>query len=843
MREARSVVVEGIVQGVGFRPWVHGLAAAHRLSGHVRNDEAGVRIRVEGASEALEAFLHALANPPPLARVERVRVRDSRPRGVSGFRILTSRGARQGTDPERTARVPPDAATCRACLKELFDPTDRRYRYPFLNCTHCGPRLTIIRDVPYDRPRTTMASFRMCEACRREYEDPADRRFHAQPTACPQCGPRLELLHAEGGRLAKAARVAERRGPAAGSDPLLLAVDALEGGAIVAVKGLGGWHLACDATDGGAVARLRERKGREAKPLAIMARDLAAVRGSCRLHASEEALLRSPRAPIVLLEKRPQNPPVPLADEVSPGDPRLGVMLPYTPLHHLLLAETDRPLVMTSGNPSGEPIAYRDEDARRRLAGIADLFLTHDRPIHTRADDSVWRVVRGAPTPIRRSRGWAPESVALPVPAPVPLLATGGHLKNTFCLARADRAFPSQHLGDLETVEALEAFREGIESYTRLLDIRPAAVAHDLHPAYLSTAEARERASRDGLEAIPVQHHHAHVAGCLAEHGLAGPAIGVAFDGTGYGTDGTVWGGEVLVADLVGFERVAHLAPVPLPGGEKAVRQPWRMAAAHLRAMEPSRAPGAAAGAGRGTPAERRLAAERRLRATVGATRWDGVLQVLERPALSPPTSSAGRLFDAVAALLGLCLASRYEGEAAMAVERAADPEAAGSYPVAVSRPVDDTASPWIWDAAPILHGLLSDLRDGRTVGTVAGRFHNALIDAVVELCTRIGHERGLETVALTGGCFQNALLADGAAAALERAGFRVLLHRRLPPNDGGLSYGQAAVAAARLAARGRARSEPGSGAARARGAPATTTTDRRMDRRAGASATHVPRG
>lgn len=814
MREARGIVVEGVVQGVGFRPWVHRLATAGGLGGYVRNDAAGVRIRVEGDVTALEGFLDSLANPPPLARVDRVRVHRTRPRGLSGFRILASRVAG-----DRTALVPPDTATCPACLKELFDPADRRYRHPFLNCTHCGPRLTIVRAVPYDRRRTTMASFRMCGACRREYEDPSDRRFHAQPTACPDCGPRLELLDASGRRLAQAARAADRGDPAADRDPLLLAVEALQEGRILAVKGLGGWHLACDATSAAAVARLRERKAREAKPLAIMARDVSAVRELCRLDAAEEALLRSPRAPIVLLEKRPDHA---VADEVAPGDPRLGVMLPYTPLHHLLLAEASRPLVMTSGNPSGEPIAYRDEDALRRLSGIADLFLTHDRPIHTRADDSVWRVCRGVRMPIRRSRGWVPEPVELPVSAPVPLLAFGGHLKNTFCFVRGKAAFPSQHLGDLETPEALQAFREGLDHYARLLDVRPAAVAHDLHPGYLSTAEARERAARHGLEQIPVQHHHAHVAGCLAEHGHSGSAIGVAFDGTGYGSDGTVWGGEVLVADLVGFERAAHLRPVPLPGGEAAVRQPWRMAAAHLRAAT-----------------DRRHGAERRLRAAVGEARWDGVLQVLERPTLSPPTSSVGRLFDAVAALLDLCLFSRYEGEAAMAVERAADPAAEGTYPVALSRSVDTSESRWIWDPAPILHALLSDLEDGRTVGTVAGRFHNTLVDAVVELCGRIGRERGLETVALTGGCFQNGLLTARAATALEAEGFRVLLHRRLPPNDGGLSYGQAAVAAARLASDRGGRREPAARAARARKASAGTPTEER----AGAIGTPAPRG
>ncbi len=814
MREGRSIAVQGIVQGVGFRPWVHGLAAARRLGGRIRNDASGVRIEVEGETPALESFLEELARrPPPLARIHRMRVRRRPPRGWRDFRIQESRGAE-----ERAALVPPDTATCDDCLRELFDPADRRFRYPFLNCTRCGPRLTIVRDLPYDRPRTTMAGFPMCEACRREYEDPADRRFHAQPTACPACGPRLRLYDPEGRTLAAAGA----------SDPLRAAVAALLEGRIVAVKGLGGWHLACDARRPEAVRRLRARKRRPTKPLAVMVRDVSAARALCELGPAEEGLLVSARRPIVLLRKRPRptrGARAPggarlaegvgpdgervaegvgpggerVAEEVAPGTRRLGVMLPYTPLHHLLAAEAGRPLVMTSGNRTDEPIAIRDEDARARLADIADLFLGHDRPIETRCDDSVWRVLAGGPVPLRRSRGWAPQPVRLPVASPAPLLAVGGQQKNAFCLVRGDRAFPSPHVGDLGSPEAIRAFREGIARYQRLLGIRPAAVAHDLHPAYASTGHA---AALEGLERIGVQHHHAHVAGCLAEHGERGPAIGIAFDGTGYGEDETVWGGEVLVADLEGYRRAAHLGTVPLPGGEAAVRQPWRMAAAHLAAAfggdleAPDAAPPAA-----------------RLRAAAGAARWEGVLQLLDRPALSPRTSSVGRLFDAVAALLGLADEARFEGEAAIALEMACDPDERAAYPVAW---IDALEGPRIWDPAPIVRRAAADLRGGTPPGAIAARFHGAVRDAAVAACRRVREQGGPELVALTGGCFQNARLTEATAAALEAEGFRVLLHRRLPPNDGGLAYGQAAVAAARLAARAARNGEPAAGPARA---------------------------
>lgn len=754
MRQRRSIAVQGTVQGVGFRPFVYGLACAYDLRGTVRNDTTGVVIDVEGDPSALDAFLQDLTRrAPPLARIERIQVSPADARGYRDFRIVDSQASQ-----ERSVFVPVDTATCDACLRELFDPADRRFRYPFLNCTHCGPRLTIIRDVPYDRPRTTMAAFPMCEECRREYEDPGDRRFHAQPTACRACGPRLSLRDAGGREITE-------------GDWIRGAAEALARGLVVAVKGLGGYHLACDAVNPGAVQRLRERKGREAKPLAIMVRSVEEARELCEVGPLEEALLTSRRRPIVLLRRKPG---CRVAQEVAPGNRYLGVVLPYTPLHQLLLAAVGRPLVMTSGNLTDEPIAYRDDDAFRRLAAIADLFLTHNRAIETRCDDSVTRVVYGAEMPLRRSRGYAPEPLLLPLSSRAGVLAVGGHLKNTFCLLRGRYAFLGHHIGDLENLAAYRALVEGVEHYVRLFAIRPEIVGHDLHPDYLSTKFALEM---EGVELVGVQHHHAHVVACMAEHGVTEPVIGVAFDGAGYGTDGAIWGGEFLVADYAGFERAGHLRYVPLPGGDAAVRQPWRAAAAHLfSAFGPTM--GGVAG---------------RLAGAVEPARWSGVLQMMEKGVASPPTSSVGRLFDAVAAILGLRNEVQFEAQAAMELEMIAEPSAEGSYPVEFSREGDA----WVWEAAPILEGILGDLGRGLPRSEIAGRFHKAVCDAVVEACDRVRRERAISRVALTGGAFQNALLAEGTARALEGRGFDVLRHRRVPPNDGGLSLGQAVAAAA----------------------------------------------
>jgi hydrogenase maturation protein HypF len=714
------VRVEGTVQGVGFRPYVFSLASSLGLSGYVLNDSAGVLIEVEG--EAVEAFLVRLpAEAPPLARIERVRAEAVAAVGERGFAIRASpRGGRPDT------AVTPDTATCADCLRELFDPADRRFRYPFINCTNCGPRFTIVRGIPYDRPQTTMAGFAMCPACRAEYEDPADRRFHAQPNACPDCGPRVRLH------------------PRSPGDPIAAAAHALAAGAIVAVKGIGGFHLACRADDEAAVAALRARKHREDRPFALMVRDVDAARALVR--GLDEAALTAPERPIVLARRRGD---ARVAAAVAPRSRDLGVMLPYSPLHHLLVAGF--PLVMTSGNVSDESIAHRDGDALARLAGIADLFLLGDRDIHTRTDDSVVRAGRM----VRRSRGYVPSPLPLPGDAP-PLLAVGAELKSTFTLARAGRAWVSHHIGDLRNYETLRAFTDGIAHFERLLELEPALVAHDLHPEYLSTKYALERA---GVETVGVQHHHAHLAACLAEHGVE-RAAGAIYDGTGYGLDGTVWGGEILVGGAHGFTRAAHLRPVRMPGGEAAIREPWRMACAWLQS------------AGREGPLP-----------GIDPERWHQVARLAESGLASPVTSSAGRLCDAIAAICGIRHTVTYEGQAAIELEAAADESERAAYAL----------GPGL-DARPTVLAAADDLARGVPVPVVSARFHNGLAVATAEALLATG-----EPVAvLSGGVFQNELLLARTTAALRRAGVRVLTPVKLPANDGGISYGQAAVAAAR---------------------------------------------
>jgi hydrogenase maturation protein HypF len=757
--ERRAIVVRGIVQGVGFRPFVFGLATRLRLRGFVKNQTGNVWIEVEGDSASLDHFLAELAGkPPPLAQVEHLSWEPRTPRGEQQFRIEPS-------DPDTAGPVfiSPDTATCPDCLAELFDPKDRRFGYPFLNCTNCGPRLTIITGAPYDRPRTTMAAFALCPACRAEYDDPADRRFHAQPTACAACGPRLRALNARGEPVATAA-------------PLADFVEALRAGKIGALKGLGGYHLVCDARKPSAVAELRRRKHRDEKPFAIMVADVAAAEALCEVGDVERALLRSPPCPIVLLRRRL---PGAVAEEVAPRNPWLGVMLPYTPLHHLLLrAAAGTPLVMTSGNRSDEPIAYQDDEARARLAGIADCFLVHDRPIHLRCDDSVTRVVDGLELPVRRSRGYAPRPIELPLECPRPILAVGGQLKGTFALGRGRQAFLSHHLGDLDHYDAYQAFVRDIALYQQLFGVRPQRLAHDLHPDYASTRYARERTAREGNELLGVQHHHAHLASCMAEHGLTEPVIGVTFDGTGFGADGAVWGGEFLTGDYRQFRRAAHLRYVGMPGGDQAIREPWRMALAHL------------ADAGAVLPA---------LTARLSAVQIRTMTTMLERRFNTPLTSSAGRLFDAVAALAGVRDRVRFEGQAAIELEGLATEVAPdGTYPVEVSRPCDGEAdAPLVVDTRPLIRAVAAEARQGVGAARIARRFHTALVDLVAAGCGRVRETTGLGVVVLSGGVFLNALLTGEASARLRREGFRVYRHRRVPPNDGGLSLGQLAIAAA----------------------------------------------
>jgi hydrogenase maturation protein HypF len=746
---ARARVL-GTVQGVGFRPYVFRLAGELSLCGHVLNDERGVLIEVEGSVDAVERFLARLpAEAPPLAHVESVTTEPLPARGDTSFEIVSSAG---GGVPD--ALVSADTATCDACLAELFDPADRRFRYPFINCTDCGPRFTIVRGVPYDRPNTTMAGFAMCARCRAEYDDPRDRRFHAQPNACADCGPTAALVDAHGDGTG-------------GGDPIAGAAHALREGLIVAVKGIGGFHLACRADNERAVAALRARKHREDRPFAVMAASADAAARLADLGAEDLGALSSRPRPIVIAPRRPG---AALAGSVAPRSREVGVMLPYSPLHHLLLADAGIPLVMTSGNVSDEPIAYRDDDALRRLGAIADRFLLHDRPIETRTDDSVQRSARVAgrrrALMMRRSRGHVPESLPLPVPAARAVLACGAELKNTFCVARGTRAWVGPHVGDLENYETLVSFREGIAHFERLFSVEPEVVAHDLHPDYLSTRYALER---EGAEVVSVQHHHAHLAACLAEHGHEGPAIGAIYDGTGYGPDGTIWGGELLYGDLRSFERLGHLRPVRLPGGAQAIHQPWRMACAWLHEARGELPP---------VPPS--------LSMSVEPARWEAVARMAATGTGSPVTTSAGRLFDAVAALCGLRTRVSYEGQAAAELEAAADPHETSAYPL--------PGFP-VLDPRETVLAVAADVAAGIPVPLVAARFHNALARATAGALAAAAEARGLTTAVLSGGVFQNALLVARTSELLAADGLRVLVPERLPPNDGGISYGQAAVA------------------------------------------------
>jgi hydrogenase maturation protein HypF len=750
--------VDGTVQGVGFRPYVHRLASEIGLDGYVLNDPNGVVIEVEADARSVDSFFERLApEAPPLAHVDHVALEPVAATGEHGFAI---RESPRGGEPR--AAVTPDSTTCDDCLRELFDPADRRFRYPFVNCTNCGPRFTIVRGVPYDRPLTTMAGFTMCPACQAEYDDPADRRFHAQPNACPDCGPSLRLLDSNGRELA---------------DPLDHAIVALRGGAIVAVKGIGGFHLACAAHDEDAVATLRARKHREDKPFALMVPTVDAARALVEMTDADAELLASLERPIVLLPRRADSR---VAHEVAPRSRELGLMLPYSPLHHLLLADIGAPLVMTSGNISDEPIAYRDDDALERLGLIADLFLLHNRPIETRTDDSVVRPVEvnGQRRPLiaRRSRGYVPAALPLPVHAGRPVLACGAELKNTFCVAKDGRAWVGHHIGDLENWETLSSFQEGIDHFERLFAVAPQVIAHDLHPEYLSTKYALER---DGRAHIGVQHHHAHLAACLAEHGELGPAVGAIFDGTGYGEDRTIWGGELLVGDLVGYERAGHLWPVPMPGGQAAIREPWRMARAWLEAA-----------------AESAPALPDALAGLVSPAKWRAAGELIRTGISAPQTSSIGRLFDAVSALCGICSAVNYEGQAAIELEAACHPDEDGRYVM----PLVQRDGRLLLDARVTIRAVAADLADGVAAGIVAARFHNGLAAATARSCAVVARRRGCRTIVLSGGSFQNRRLLERTTCALGEARFRVLVPERLPLGDGGISYGQAAVAAARLA-------------------------------------------
>ena len=760
--------IQGLVQGVGFRPYVHRLAMQSMLAGWVGNDVRGVTLVLEGPREALERFLARLRSElPPLARIDGMVTRYDVAHGERGFEIRAS-DARGG----KSALLPPEAATCAACRAEIADPLARRFRYPFTNCTHCGPRFSIIRALPYDRPNTTMAGFAMCPECAREYDDPADRRFHAQPNACPRCGPRLAWWDASGRELAR------------DHDALLAAAQALAHGAIVAMKGVGGFHLMADARDVAAVARLRERKRRVGKPFALLVRDVDAARALCEVSGAAAAALAGVTAPIVLMPRRAD---APVAAGVAPGLATLGVMIASNPLHHLLTAECRFPLVATSGNLTDEPIAIDEREALSRLAGIADAFLVHDRPIERHVDDGVAWEIDGAMAPLRRARGLAPLPVTLAAPAPC-VLAVGAHLKATVALSIGRRVFVSQHIGDLETRQAMDAFERVIADFVRLYDAAPVAIAHDSHPDLASTQWARRAVGLEpgdgtppawarGARLIAVQHHHAHLAACLAEHHVEGRALGVIWDGTGYGDDGTIWGGEFLLGDAAGFERVAHLAPFRLPGGDAAIREPRRSALALCATLDDAT----------------RAHAERPLASLRAAER--AVLERMIASGLNAPfTTSAGRLFDGLAALTGLHPLASYEGEAAIAFEAIADRDERGAYPLPLTPATPGAARMLDW--RPMVDALRGDVAAGAGRGAIAARAHAGLAAGVVAVAEEVGERR----VALSGGCFQNRLLTELTTRALRERGFEVLLHRQVPPNDGGISLGQVAVAAARLA-------------------------------------------
>jgi hydrogenase maturation protein HypF len=745
----KRVEISGIVQGVGFRPFVYRLAAHCRLAGWVSNTAAGVIIEVEGPDADLGAFLSYLVSPPPLARIEELRVYDVAPEGAVKFEI---RHSRNGSD--YFLLVPPDIATCDDCRRDFTTPGNRRYGYPFTNCTNCGPRYTIIRNIPYDRPVTTMARFRMCAECDAEYHDPANRRFHAEPNACPQCGPEVVLEGFDGAGSLERIHAARRL---------------LHAGRILAIKGLGGFQLACDAENDAAVRLLRERKRRSDKPFAVMARDLAAVERFCSSGDADKAALLDRRRPIVILRSLAPNR---ISPAVAPRNRTLGVMLSYTPLHDLLFGESIlappefTALVMTSGNVSEEPIAKDNVEARQRLNSLSDHFLVHDRDIQTRVDDSVVRTFESRTRVMRRSRGYAPEPIDLGVELPE-ILACGADLKSTLCLTKKRYAILSQHIGDLENLETMEFFRETLHHMKRFFRVTPRVVAHDLHPGYMSTRFALEQ---EGVQKIGIQHHHAHIAACMAENRLQGKVIGVAFDGTGYGTDGCIWGGEFLVCDYADFERRAHLRYVPLAGGDAAIRQPWRVALAYLRdTFGQSNLP------------------ELPLFASVGERRLQVVERMITRGINTVPASSCGRLFDAVSSILGLCQENTYEGQAAVELEMAAEEDVAEHYPLEMALPEIDMR--------PTIERAVHDFLSGVARGVIAARFHNTVAKMVVEVCRRVHLQEGLRRVCLSGGTFQNFTLLKRTVAALRQQEFEVFLHAQTPPNDGGLSLGQAAVA------------------------------------------------
>jgi hydrogenase maturation protein HypF len=749
----RRLSVNGIVQGVGFRPFVFQRAQYYGLKGDVANTSSGVIIHVEGNKEKIQALIQDLTEEgPPLAHITEISTSNEPVRGYEQFTIRESK-----KESSRSTLISPDMAICDDCLRELFDPKDRRYHYPFINCTNCGPRYTIIDDIPYDRPKTSMKHFKMCLECQKEYDDPANRRFHAQPNACKICGPNVSLYD-------------NRRTRVLAQDPIKRTADLLKKGYIVAIKGLGGFHLAADAENNDAVIRLRQRKHREEKPFALMSYDLDRVRRYAHIEPDEGVLLTSPQRPVVLLKKRDPNP---LSHEISPRNKNFGAMLPYTPLHYLLLNHDFTALVMTSGNIREEPIAIDNDEAFERLGAIADYFLVHNRDIYLRSDDSIVRSVDEATRIIRRSRGYIPTPVFLKEEVPQ-VLACGAELKNTVCLTKGKNAFLSQHIGDLENLETYRFLELTVRHMKRILDIDPRLVAYDLHPDYLSTRYALEQ---KGIKKIAVQHHHAHIVSCMAENRLDGPVIGLSFDGTGYGTDGRIWGGEVLIVEAHRFTRAAHFAYLPMPGGAAAIKEPWRMAVSYLF----------------NTFGKAFYDLDLPLFQGLEKEKIRVVLEMISKQVNSPQTSSLGRLFDGVAAILGIRKTVAYEGQAAMELEMAIRKETEESYDYEWEQGKDSYQIP----VHPIVRGVVMDMENGLPVSDISSKFHTTLIRLFSDLCAHLRKETGINRVALSGGVFQNATLLAGLRKALEDKGLQVYTHRLVPTNDGGISLGQAVAAAA----------------------------------------------
>ena len=754
---SKHIHINGIVQGVGFRPFIYNLAKKYQLHGWVRNSASGVDIEVTGGEAVVNEFIAAIPQmAPPLAMIDSLEAHEIGQSYNDGFKIIPSKNKSTDFIP-----ISPDIATCDQCKAELFDRTDRRYRYPFINCTNCGPRFTIIKEIPYDRPKTTMAAFEMCSDCRQEYENPADRRFHAQPVACPVCGPQVWLETPSGIRVAnKKAAIQKAR-------------EMLKAGNILAIKGLGGFHLACDATNPSTVNRMRKHKERKHKPFALMAFSLEEMEAFVELSPEEIDLLSSPQAPIVLMPRRQ---PSKITENVAPGQSTLGFMLPYTPLHWLLLEPGDdfpKALVMTSGNLSDEPIAYRSQTAREKLSEIADAFLMHDRPIQTRIDDSVFAIVKGQPYPFRRARGFAPNPIRLPETVPQ-ILAVGPQMKNSFCLTRDKYAFLSHYIGEMDNWETVQDYQKAVQHYETLFRIKPQAIGYDLHPDYTTTKIALERSAAENLPAFGIQHHHAHLAACQIENHIppTQTIAGFIFDGTGYGTDGTIWGGEVLIGNCTAFQRPFHLKPVPLPGGEAAIRKPARMALSMLWAY--------------GLPWDSHLAPVQHLSAVEG----QALRNQLEKQINTPLTSSMGRLFDAVSALIGVRQEITYEAQAAMELESLVNPSELGYYPIEI---VDDNI-----EVGTLLQSILQDMADKIPSSLIATRFHNSIANLSLDLAVKIHQEQGIEHFALSGGVWQNHYLLEKTINLLDHAGFKVLIHRQTPPNDGCVAFGQAIITAYR---------------------------------------------